>query len=199
MNAPIAIDEKDLLIKLRDGDHHAYIALYNLYKMRLAANFIKLLRNDELAKDALQNLFIRVWTNRKNIDHEQSFRSYLFRIAQNLVIDHYRKAARDKSLKAAMLLDDEGIYKHVEEQMLSKDNITLVRNIIQKLPEQQRKVYTMHKIDGSSYKEISELLGISHSTINKHVHFAHKFVRTQLLGSTMQLGILLAVHYLSTN
>lgn len=197
MNAPIATDENELLIKLRNGDQHAYITLYNLYKMRLAANFIKLLRDDELAKDALQDLFMRVWAGRQNIDPGQSFRSYLFRIAENLTIDYYRKAARERAYQEKMLIADNQWYRHVEEQMLSKENIALVRAIIEKLPEQQRKVYTMHKIDGNSYKEISELLGISLSTINKHVHFAHKFVKAQLLSSPLQVGTLAAIILLS--
>ena len=189
-------DEKDLLIRLRDGDRTAFEAIYELYKMRLAANFIKFFRDDELAKDALQDLFMRVWDYRQNIDAEQSFRSYLFRIAENLVVDHYRKAARDKARQVIMLQGSDGSYLHVEERLNSKDNIALVQAIINKLPEQQRRAYLLHKIEGKSYKEISELMVISPSTINKHIHFAHKFVKAQLLNSPMLISILLAGNYL---
>ncbi|HMR19163.1 MAG TPA: sigma factor, partial [Sphingobacterium sp.] len=73
------MDQPDsaLLHRLREGDTLAFEQIYDRYKGRLAANFIRLLRNDELAKDALQDLFVRLWNSRSTIDVSQPFTSYL--------------------------------------------------------------------------------------------------------------------------
>lgn len=191
MSNPTEHNEQGLLLRLQAGDTYAFEMLYNSYKHRLSANFIKLLRDDELAKDALQDLFVRVWNGRASIDPEQSFRAFLFRIAKNLVIDYYRKAARDKSMQEKMLRENEISYQHVEEQLVSRENIGLVRSIIDKLPEQQHRAYMLHKIEGKSYNEISELMGISPSTINKHIYMAHRFVKDRLAHSPLLLKLLL--------
>lgn len=189
-------DEKDLLLKLQNGDHAAFDILYNRYKTRLARNFIKLLHDDELAKDAYQDLFIRVWNNREHIDANQSFRSYLFRIAENLVVDYYRKAARDQTMQEKMMRQQLVGYNHVEEQLHKKENIALLHAIIDKLPEQQRKAYLLHKIEGKSYREISEQMGITASTINKHIHTAHKFVTKQIADNPIAFQSVIAAFLL---
>ena len=174
-------DEKELVQRLRNGDFEAFEQLYRHYRKRLAGNFVKLLRSDVLAQDALQDLFLKVWNARATIDPTQSFRSYIYRIAENQVIDIYRKAARDKMLMQQLLAVCDSGYTHVEEHIISEENIRMVRQIIAQLPAQQKKVYTLHKLEGKSYEEISVLLRISTSTINKHIYRAHRFVKSQLL------------------
>lgn len=191
-------DEKDLLLRLRNGDHTAFDVLYNTYRKRIARNLIKLLRDDEIAKDAYQELFIRVWNNRANLDINQPFKSYLFRIAENLVVDYYRKAARDQTMQERMMAISQQEYNHVEEQLFRKENIALLHSVIDKLPEQQRKAYLLHKIEGKSYREISELMGITPSTINKHIHQAHKFVTHQITNNPLVFQVVIATLLLNT-
>lgn len=121
-----SLDEQELLLALKKGEVAAFEEIYKRYKQRLAVNFLKLLRSEELAQDALQDLFIKIWTLRKSIDPDKSFQAYLFKIAQNIVFDFYRKAARDKKMQLQMLLENEDFYSHIEENLASKDNISLV-------------------------------------------------------------------------
>lgn len=183
-------NEPVLLSKLREGDQRAFKRLYDHFKMGLANSLVRVLRDDELAKDVLQELFIRIWNNRETIDPQLSFKAYLYRIAQNLVVDYYRKAARDKSLQALML-QEEGWYSHVEEQLDKKENAAMLHALLQKLPEQQRRAYVLHKIEEKSHQEISEIMQISASTVNKHIHYAHRFVKAQLIQSPFYLRALL--------
>ena len=174
-------DEKELVQRLRNGDFEAFEQLYRHYRKRLAGNFVKLLRSDVLAQDALPDLFLKVWNARATIDPTQSFRSSIYRIAENPGIDIYRTAARAKKLMQQLLAVCDSGYTHVEEHIISEENIRMVRQIIAQLPAQQKKVYTLHKLEGKSYEEISVLLRISPSTINKHIYRAHRFVKSQLL------------------
>ncbi|ACU04560.1 RNA polymerase sigma factor [Pedobacter heparinus] len=195
-----SLDEQELLLALKKGEVAAFEEIYKRYKQRLAVNFLKLLRSEELAQDALQDLFIKIWTLRKSIDPDKSFQAYLFKIAQNIVFDFYRKAARDKKMQLQMLLENEDFYSHIEENLASKDNISLVHELIAQLPPQQQKVFTMFKLEEKSYKEISILLGISPSTINKHVHQANKVIKAELQSRIdIQFVIILSALLASTN
>lgn len=84
-------DEKSLLLQLKSGDERAFEILYNNYKFRIAGNLFKLLKSDDLVKEILQELFFKIWEVRTQIDPEKSFKSYLFRIAENLVCGQMKR------------------------------------------------------------------------------------------------------------
>lgn len=189
--------ETELLIRLRNDDSLAFEEIYNNFKKPMALKLIKLLRDDELAQDALQDLFTRLWYNRRSIDIELSFSAYLYRIAQNLIIDIYRKAARDKKLRDMLLQSQPNWYQNVEELLIQKDQLVQIQSIIDKLPTHQKTTYLLYRIEGKSYKEISELLKISHSTINKHIYFANKFIKKQLILSPELAKCLIAAYLIA--
>jgi len=174
------LNEKDLVIRLKDGDTRAFEQIYQLYSSRLLGFLIKLVKSDLYAAELLQDTFIKLWDNRMNIDPNQSFRSYLFRIAENSVYDFFRKAARDKKLQAAIIKSACEKYQHVEENLVTKENEQILQEAINLLPPKRRLVFQLIKIEERSYDEVSTLLNISESTINDHIVKATKTIREDL-------------------
>ncbi len=177
---PNASNEKDLVMLLTSGNEAAFEKLYHLYSNRLFGYLIKLVKSESFASELLQDAFIKIWNNRQNIDPEQSFRSYLFRIAENLVYDFFRKAAHDKKLQAILINSASSEYSHVEETYCRKENNQLLQDAIDALPPKRRKVFQLVKIEERSYEEVSQILHVSVSTINDHVVKATKFIREKL-------------------
>jgi len=173
-------DEKYLITILNKGDDASFEALYRLYSKRLFGYLIRLVKSESIAADLLQDAFIKIWNNRQNIDPEKSFRSYLYRITENLVYDFFRKAARDKKLQAAIIESYDDSYNHVEESFCVAEVDHKLKEVIKLLPAKRRQVFQLIKIEERSYEEVSELLHISVSTINDHVVKATKSVRKNL-------------------
>jgi RNA polymerase sigma-70 factor (ECF subfamily) len=173
-------DEKDLVMLLNEGNEAAFEELYHLYNNRLLGYLIKLVKTETFASEILQETFIKIWNNRQNINPEQSFRSYLFRISGNLVYDFFRKAARDKKLEAALINNACDKYRHVEEKFCMKEIGQLLQNAIDMLPPKRRQVFQLVKMEERSYEEVSKLLHVSTSTINDHVVKATKYIRENL-------------------
>lgn len=173
-------NEKDLVILLKESDEAAFEELYNLYSKRLLSYLIRLVKSENFAAEILQEAFIKIWNGRENIDSNQPFRCFLFRIAENLVYDFFRKAARDKKLEAALISSSCSEYNHVEENYSSKENIQQLRDAINTLPPKRRQVFQLVKIEERSYDEVSELLHVSTSTINDHIVKATKAIREKL-------------------
>lgn len=169
------LDEKKLVIFLSEGNEEAFEELYHLYSERLICYLIRFVKSESLAAEILQEAFIKIWNNRENLDPDQSFRSYLFRIAENLVYDFFRKAARDKKL-AEILAKNSGAYSHIEENIFTKENNRFLQDAIQSLPPKRRQVFQMIKMEEKSYEEVSLLLNVSTSTINDHIVKATKSV-----------------------
>lgn len=173
-------NEKDLMSLLAEGNEAAFEELYHLYSNRLLGYLIKIVKSDNLAGELLQDTFIKVWNSRNSIDPDKPFRPYLYRIAENNVYDFFRKVARDKKLQAQLISIASSNYSHVEESFCNKENVQLLRNVIDELPPKRRQVFRLIKIEERSYEEVSTLLNISTSTISDHIVKANKFVQERL-------------------
>ncbi|SDF86936.1 RNA polymerase sigma-70 factor, ECF subfamily [Dyadobacter soli] len=179
-----ATDEKVLLERLVEGDAPAFTALYEKYSLKLYGNILRLVKSEDTAKEILQELFLKIWELRGQIDPEKSFKSFLYKIAGNLVYDHFRKVSRDKKLSDSLLYMLEEQYSHLEEAVIYNESLELLNSAIGQLPEMRRRVYMMGKIEGKTYEEISAQLGISHSTISDHIVKANRFIKTYLTSRT---------------
>ncbi|WP_051416505.1 RNA polymerase sigma factor [Asinibacterium sp. OR53] len=170
-------NEKYLLEQLIAGDEAAFKQLYFLYSERLYGNLLKLLKSESIAQEILQDVFMKIWDRRQHIDTEKSFRSYLFRIAENMVCNFYKKASREKALLQQLVSKSSEEYAHVEETLFSKEQKSFLHNAIESLPPQRKQVFELCKVEGKSYDEVSGLLGISISTISDHIVKANRFLR----------------------
>jgi RNA polymerase sigma factor (sigma-70 family) len=134
------IDEKELLLRLRDGDYTAFEKIYSNHKKKIAQRLIRLLSSRDLVEDLLQELFIRLWNNRERIDVEKPIEAYLYRIATNLVNDYFREISRDKKLAEELWHRISEIYNPFDEVSEVNADSELFRSI-DKLPEQRKKVF----------------------------------------------------------
>jgi RNA polymerase sigma factor (sigma-70 family) len=176
MKSLTIFDEKDLLLRLRDGDYTAFEIIYSNLKIKIAQRLMRLLNSRDLVEDVLQELFIRLWNNRKGIDAEKPIEAYLYRIAINLVNDYYREISRDKKLAEELWCRFPDLYNPFEEISQVNADSELFRSI-NRLPEQRKKVFLLCKLDKKSYAEVSKLLQISEAAVNDHITKANRFLR----------------------
>jgi len=173
-------DEMELLSLLKQGNEQAFEKIYNLYSSRLFGNIYRMVKSESTAQDILQEVFVKIWHNRAAIDPDKSFRSYLFRIAENRVYDFFRKAARDKKIQARLFAAATEEYEHIEEMIYRKENVLLLQKAIDSLSPQRQQVFRLIKLDNKSYEEVSRQLGISVSTISDHIVKGNKAIREYL-------------------
>ncbi|MFF5382044.1 RNA polymerase sigma factor [Pedobacter suwonensis] len=183
------IDEKALLIELKRGDKIAFKQLYEVYSGKLASKLIYLLKSEELAQDILQDVFLKIWINREMIDTELSFGAFLHKIATNLSKNVVRKNVYDQLMRDEV--GKEGVYHPMEEDEDAEQAKAILDQAMDQLTERQREVYTLHKLEGLSYQEISEKLNISLSAINHHIQKANKHLKAVLKSRSFELFILL--------
>jgi len=183
--------EKELLLRLKDGDHNAFEEIYHLYKDKLIGNLLRMLKSRELVEELVQELFLKIWNGRQEIDPENSFKAYLFRIAANMTKNIFRSMYYDKQMRSTLLPVEERVYTHIEEHIVSQENKKILDNLLDKLPSQRRMVFTLCKLEGKSYREVGELLNISENTVNDHIRKANLTLR-KLSTDPEIMGLLLA-------
>lgn len=172
--------EEELLQQLRHGNAIAFTAVYKLYSKRLFLKILHMVNDQDVAKELLQDLFMKIWENREQIDTSRSFKSYLYAIGVNLVYDHFRKAAKNKHLAVQIVKMATELYTHTEEAIINKESMGMIMTAVDLLPPQRKKVYTLCRLEGKSYDEVSKELHISCSTIQDHMVKANAVVRNFL-------------------
>jgi len=170
-------EEKDILLDLLNGNENAFEKIYQLYSPRLFGKLLKLVKSESHAKEILQDVFLKLWEHRKSIDPEKSFRSYLFKIAENKVYDFFRKAAREKIMASQLIALSTANYNVIDEFISGDENLAMLQRAIDLLPPQRQQIIRLCKLEGKSYKEVSEMLGISVSTISDHIVKGTKAIR----------------------
>jgi RNA polymerase sigma-70 factor (family 1) len=175
--------ESELLDQLREGDKQAFEKLYHQYSPGLYINVLKLVKDELIAEELIQELFTRIWHKRAELHIENNFLSYLYRIAQNLVHDFYRRLQRDKKMFEHFQQAATENYEHVEEVLHAKESEHLLKKALDQLSPQQRNVYQLCKIDGYTYKQTAEKMGISPHTVKEYLSKASQLVKSYLLSN----------------
>src|SRR5215207_8140347 len=151
--------DEQLVALFRAGNDDAFSVIHDRYRQRLFSYSRQMLggsRQD--AEDALQDVFLRAYSSLRQNDRPLSLRAWLYRVAHNRCIDHLRRPAPP----AVDLFDTsrKPLHDPIEEAVRREDLRQLVADV-RRLPEQQRSALLMREIDGLSYAELAEVLGVS--------------------------------------
>lgn len=169
-----------LLLQLKQGDEAAFNTLYLTYSKQLYKKINRLVKNEFVADELLQDLFLKVWEKKAAIRPEESFAAFLYTVANNLVFDYFRKISKDKRLHARLLINAVDYYLHTEEALIGKETSGMIKEAIAGLSESRRKVFLLCKIEGKSYQEAAAILGISIATVNSHMVNSIRFIKEHL-------------------
>lgn len=164
--------------RLKIGDLKAYNFLMDTYYRKLCAYAFTLSKDYAKAEDIVQNVFVEVWTKRKNMNTDLSIKSYLYKSVYNGFIDQYRKNKPVIYLEKKYL---EAIDQVVDEEHDNfEELLRLVHIEIDRLPSKCKRIFLLNKQDGLTHVEISEHLDISIKTVEGHMTRAFKILGEKL-------------------
>lgn len=171
--------EATLLKYLKKGDHVAFEALFNRYSTPLFKFSISYLKSRDAAEDVVQEVFLKIWNNRKEIKTDTSFKSYLFTIALNSVRKYFNQLTKLHELKHDIIIDLAGSEPELDDRSDYQMLLDKMDELVTSMPKRRREIFIKKKIDRKSLKEISEELGISTKTVEYHITEAMKFLRKE--------------------
>jgi RNA polymerase sigma-70 factor (ECF subfamily) len=172
-------DEAELARRLSNGDPDALTAVAKWLWEPLAAYAFRILEDRDAAMDVAQEACLRLW-DRRGRDSPHSIRSYLFRIARNLALDHLKTKRTRRGLLGRH--DPTGARRPAwPDEVLRGDRIAdEVQRAIQALPDRRREVFALTYLQGLKYAEVAEVMGISPKTVQNHLSAALAQLRLAL-------------------
>jgi RNA polymerase sigma-70 factor (ECF subfamily) len=173
----------------RNGDRGAFAELVELYKDKIYHLAYRMLNNKHEAEDAVQETFMRVYTNLHRYDEQQKFSTWIFRIGTNHCIDRLRKRKHSAYSLDAEMPDGEGndYYSMLpgnedtpEQQIILSETQLLIRKAIDALPEKYKSVVILRYLQDMSLQEISDVLDMPVTTVKTRVHRGREYLRKRL-------------------
>lgn len=175
-----SLSDLELMDLLKSSDGIAYTELYNRYSGALYVHAYNKLRNKEEAKDAVQELFTKLWSNREKLSLNSNVISYLYAAVRNNVFRIIERKGLQSSYITSILHFAEqknSITDHlVREKMLS----AMIEREIAALPAKMREVFLLSRKANLSHKEIGVQLNLSQATVKKQINNALKILRVKL-------------------
>ncbi|MGL4993589.1 MAG: RNA polymerase sigma factor [Bacteroidales bacterium] len=175
-------NEKQLLEGINKGSYKDFKQLYEYYIPILRPFVFGLLKSESKTKDILQETFIKVWVNRSQIDPTLSFKSYLFKIAHNQVIDDFRRKMSNPLFEDYLLYCESPELSDIPTEIeLDYDEfiIRLERAKV-KLQPRQREIFELSKEHGLSAKEIALRINVTEQSIYNQLSLSLQIIRQEM-------------------
>ena len=179
-----------IMLRVAAGDEAGFNYLVERYHRPMIHFLYRMVRNQAVAEEMAQEVFLRVYRSRASYRAEAKFTTWLYRIATNLAVNHARDTKHERSAQAVYLdapdpetgttpdvADEE---PSVEQRLMRDERMSAIRKHVMALPERQRMAVLMHKYQGMDYRQIGEVLKLSESATKSLLFRAYQTLRDKL-------------------
>ena len=182
---------RQVIHQVSTGDREAFRILFNAYYSRVWHFADKVLNDSLYADEVAQLVFLGIWQKRKTLNPDLNFENFLYVLSRHAVIDFIRMNRRATMTVGLDAVDvrggeDTDTDRLAEYHLVQKQ----IEKLVSTMPEQRRKVFVMSRRDGLSNDEISERLGISKRTVERHINLALNFLRSEMKNFCFILAII---------
>ena len=191
--APGDATDETLMVRYQRGDRTAFATLVRRHNRPLYNFVLRQLRKPQAAEDVTQEIFLRVVENANEFKHEARFSTWVYTIARNLCIDHLRKASHrrhpsldqplgpgDEPAPLADVVADRHPGGDAERSTSSTQMLTIVAQLLDAMPDEQREVFLLREVANLPFKEIAVVTGTAENTVKSRMRYAWDRLRTAL-------------------
>lgn len=172
------LNEVIIISRLKDGDEMAYELLFKEYALMLTSYANSIVGDTDLAKEVVQELFVGLWENRRNLQIKQSIKSYLFISIRNNAI----KAAQRKLKEKQQLADlNFNTIENFGSEMELIEFREQIYRAIENLPDKTRTYFKLSRFEKMTYDEISKELDVSKKNVEYHISKAIRILHESIL------------------
>ncbi|MCI0355834.1 MAG: sigma-70 family RNA polymerase sigma factor [Acidobacteria bacterium] len=183
------LSDAEIMLRVKAGDDSAFDHLVEKFRRPLVGFMYRLSRNQPVAEELAQEVFLRVYRSRRTYKAEARFTTWLYRIAANLAVNHARDTRVERTKGTSLdepqtetgaPVDVADAAPTAEERMLRNERLAAIRSQVDALPERQRMAVVLHKYQGMDYREIAQVMELSESATKSLLFRAYETLRDKL-------------------
>ena len=179
--------DAELMLRVRDGDQASFVMLLQKYRAAVVRYLFRMVRNQAVAEELGQEVFLRVYRSRSNYEPAAKFTTWLYRIATHLGLNWIRDGRNEQSQESLDKQTSDGSIRqvpdgtrNVEQELVYRARLREVREAVDCLPAKQRAAVLMHKYEEMEYCEIATVLSCSESAVKSLLFRAYEHLRSRL-------------------
>lgn len=180
MSAYSTYSDQELVAFLKLGDKTAFEEVYRRYGMMIYFKVNQMLRDEEAAKDLVQDVFMNLWSNAGQVKEDANLPGYLYVSSRNRIFNLIERGKTKNDYVSSISRYATEASTETMDKLDEKELMAIIALEIAKLPVKMRQVFEMSRLENLSHKEIAEKLGISEKTVKTQVHNALDILRVKL-------------------
>jgi RNA polymerase sigma-70 factor (ECF subfamily) len=174
-------EENQILARCKDGDRESFRWVVTTYQQRIFSLALKMLADEEEAKDVVQETFIRVWQKLDAYDLQRPFSTWLYTIATRLCLDRLKQKRAVNSLP----LDEQTLHRFAADAdsyraLENREWVSIVRLLAEGLSAKQRLVFTLCQLEGLPSSEVELITGMDARQMKSNLYVARQTIRKRL-------------------
>jgi len=173
------LDEKKLILDLREGNVQAFNEIFSLHHKRIYNFCRRLYQSPDEAEETVQKVFIALWEQRLQTDENKSLASYLFTIARYIAYQEFRQQVYKKAAFDHFVLNSIDYNESTKDDVLYNELYTFLQSVIESLPDRQREIFRLNRFSGLTYLQIADKLNITENTVDTQIRRALEFIRNK--------------------
>lgn len=189
------LSDQELAVFLKKGDHVAFKELYNRYWAIMLNTAYKRLDSRDAAEEVVQELFVTLYTKRENIRENENLEGYMRTALKRKVLNTFRSQQVHNKYLDSVIAENRIETRSADHELQVKELSRKLEIAASKMPEKCRQVFILSRIEQLSNRSIAEKLGISVSTVEKHISKAMKIMASDF--SDYNLGLIAFILFLN--
>jgi RNA polymerase sigma-70 factor (ECF subfamily) len=173
------LEEKDLLLRLRKGDVKSFEFLFRFYYEPLLAYAVRILKAEADAEEVVQDLFFKIWRDRKSLKIENSLAAYLYKSVYHQCLNRIRKDKQRQIYREYVSLQPKPELR-AEERIQYEELNRKFFELLETMPPRRQTIFKLNRFQGLKYREIAEKLSISVKTVEANMSKALQYLRKHL-------------------
>lgn len=178
-----SVDDRELINRCKKGEPRAFEQIYEQYHLKIHQTALKFVRDVQVAKDIVQDTFIKIFENITNFDGRSTLYTWFYQIVKNLSMDHLRSHKR----RVCAVYEDShahgyevlGIEMHSRipdplEALEEREQVERLNTALTGLSSKHRRIVLLRALEGKTYDEMAEQIGCSKGTIMSRLYHARK-------------------------
>jgi RNA polymerase sigma-70 factor (ECF subfamily) len=193
-------NEKELFRLIAEGNETAFEELFHLYVPRIQPVVYKIVKSEPVVKDIIQEIFLAVWLDREKLTVIDEPRNWIFKITYNCAYRWVKRQLVREKAKVRIGKEQEEIQpagNTAENDLLFAETARLVKEAINALPPQSKKIYQLNREAGMKIADIAQELDISPQSVKNSLFRSGKTIREYLVQKGILLPLVLIFYYLA--